>query len=399
MSKPLTAENSGDRAALIRTPVSGATQQSGTGVRSEDALALTRRVAVAGSGAIATGLAATAAARDYSVVLLARSEPSAEKARARVEKTLGRNAPEVDPGRVQITTDPQALADIPFVVEAVVEDAAVKAALLGGLNEIVGPQTILATTTSSLSINRLAAASGRPDRFVGFHVFNPVAAMKLVEVIFPDIQSEDTRARTLVLSETLGKTAVQVPDVPGFVVNRLLFPYLFSAVELVEETGMDPAEVDRCMKLGASHPMGPNQLLDFIGLDVAVAIAEQIGVAVPPLVKDLVAKGELGRKTGSGIINVNVADLEKTAAVPAPDVVVSRLLLPYLFSAVELVEETRMDPADVDTCMKLGAAHPKGPNELLHSIGPDVAISTAERIGVKVPPLVKALAAQGQLGL
>jgi 3-hydroxybutyryl-CoA dehydrogenase len=370
--------------------------------RPEEALASTKRLGIAGSGAIACGLAVTGATHGQQVMLLARSEKSAERARETVDKTIAKmreRGAEIDPELVQITANPRDLAGCSYVVEAVVEDPGVKAKVLSELNQIVGPDTILATTTSSLKVADLAEASGRPDRFVGLHVFNPVAKMKLVELIFPEAVGEDTRQRTRELCEDLEKTAVVVPDVPGFVVNRLLFPYLFSAVELVEETGMDPADVDKCMKLGASHPMGPNELLDFIGLDVAVAIAEQIGVPVPPLVKNLVAKGELGRKTGSGIINVNLQDLEKTAVVPdVPDVVVNRLLLPYLFSAVELVEETGMDPADVDTCMKLGAGDPKGPNELLDFIGPDVAVATAEQIGVKVPPLVKELAAKGELG-
>src|SRR5204863_9618216 len=135
---------------------------------------------------------------------------------------------------------PEALAPATFVVEAVVEDHDVKARLLGELNALLGDDAILASTTSSLSVERLAEASGRPERFLGLHVFNPVTKMKLVELIFPRAASADTRSRALALCEAFEKTPVEVPDVPGFVVNRLLFPYLFSAVRLVEETGMDP---------------------------------------------------------------------------------------------------------------------------------------------------------------
>jgi 3-hydroxybutyryl-CoA dehydrogenase len=186
------------------------------------------------------------------------------------------------------------------VVEAVVEDHEIKAGLLGELDRIVGSEGLLASTTSSLSVERLAQDSGRPEQFVGLHVFNPVTKMQLVELIFPSAATEDTRQRALALCETFEKTPVEVPDIPGFVVNRLLFPYLFSAVSLLEETGMDPAGVDTCMRLGAGHPLGPLALLDLVGLDVSVAIGETIGETIPARIEELVAEGALGRKSGRG---------------------------------------------------------------------------------------------------
>jgi 3-hydroxybutyryl-CoA dehydrogenase len=257
------------------------------------------RLAIVGSGAIACGLAATAA-HHGPVLLLARSESSAERARATVEKTLARMGAEIDPEHIQIVTDLQALELATFVVEAVVEDLQVKSRVLAELHNIVPASAVLASTTSSLSVQALADASGQPARFVGLHVFNPVTKMQLVELIFPQGASKDTRARALELCETLEKTPVEVPDVPGFVVNRLLFPYLFSAVRLLEETGMDATGVDTCMKLGAGHPMGPLALLDLVGLDVSQAIGETIGETVPPRVVQLVAEGALGRKSGRG---------------------------------------------------------------------------------------------------
>jgi 3-hydroxybutyryl-CoA dehydrogenase len=257
------------------------------------------RLAIVGSGAIACGLAATAA-HHGPVLLLARSQSSAERARATVEKTLHKMGAEIDPEHVQIVTDPQQLTDATFVVEAVVEDHEVKAALLGELHTIVGQETVLASTTSSLSVERLATASSRPERFVGLHVFNPVTRMKLVELAFPEAAVAQTRTRALALCETFEKTPVEVPDVPGFVVNRLLFPYLFSAVRLLEETGMDPADVDTCMRLGAGHPLGPLALLDLVGLDVSVAIGETIGETVPTRISSLLSEGALGRKSGRG---------------------------------------------------------------------------------------------------
>jgi 3-hydroxybutyryl-CoA dehydrogenase len=258
-----------------------------------------RHIAIVGSGAIACGLAATAA-HHGPVQLLARSESSAERARTTVEKTLARLGADVDPEHVEIVTDVSELAGEEFVVEAVVEDHDVKAGVLAELHAIVGPDAILASTTSSLSVQRLADASGRPEQFVGLHVFNPVTRMQLVELIFPTGAAERTRKRALELCATFEKTPVEVPDIPGFVVNRLLFPYLFSAVRLQEETGLHADAIDTCMKLGAGHPMGPLALLDLVGLDVAKAIGETIGASVPARVEQLISDGALGRKSGRG---------------------------------------------------------------------------------------------------
>lgn len=260
---------------------------------------MSTRLAIAGSGAIACGLAATAA-HHGPVLLLARSRSSAERARTRVEKTLARLGAEVDPEHVQIVTDPTALAGASFVVEAVLEDYEVKAQLLGELHALLSEEAILASTTSSLSVEKLAQASGRSDRFLGLHVFNPVAKMPLVELVFPAAASERTRERALALCAGFEKVPVEVPDIPGFVVNRLLFPYLFSAVRLLEATHMDPGEIDQCMRLGAGHPMGPLELLDLVGLDVASAIGRTIGAEVPARVAELVDEGRLGRKSGRG---------------------------------------------------------------------------------------------------
>ncbi len=272
---------------------------------------LTTGLAIAGSGAIACGLAATAA-HHGPVLVLARSESSAERARTRVEKTLTRLGAEIDPEHVQVVTHPGALAEASFVVEAVVEELDVKATLLGELDEVLGSGAILASTTSSLSVQELAQASGRPDRFVGLHVFNPVTKMKLVELVFPSAASAETRRRAQELCETFEKVPVEVPDIPGFVVNRLLFPYLFSAVRLMEETSMAPEDVDTCMRLGAGHPMGPLELLDLIGLDVARAIGETIGAEVPEQVHALIAEGALGRKSGRGFYEPE-REAERTA--------------------------------------------------------------------------------------
>jgi 3-hydroxybutyryl-CoA dehydrogenase len=264
---------------------------------------LEERLGIAGSGLIACGLA-VAAARSGEVLLWARSDASAERARDSVAKTCAKLAEEgIDPSRVQVVTDLDALADATFLVEAVIEHHGSKAEVLADLAELgghAGAGAVLATTTSSLSIAELAQAAGSPERFVGLHVFNPVPRMKLVEVVFPQGATAETRERAWALCEALGKTPVEVPDIPGFVVNRLLFPYFFNAVALLAETGMAAADIDRCMTLGAGLPMGPLALLDLVGLDVSLAIGEALGVPVPDRLAELVASGSLGRKAGQG---------------------------------------------------------------------------------------------------
>jgi len=258
---------------------------------------------IAGSGTIACGLAATAA-RKHVVTLWARSEESAARARAAVGKAIGKLGEDgPDPDRVDVTTDLDELMHCSFLVEAVVEHHGHKSAVLGDLGEMArhaAAGAVLATTTSSLSIAELAEASGHPENFVGLHVFNPVPRMQLIELAFPKEATEDTRHRARELCESLDKTPIEVPDIPGFVVNRLLFPYLFSAVELMSESGMTAEAIDSCMTLGAGLPMGPLALLDFVGLDVAQAIGDAIGTPVPDLLRTLVFDGTLGRKTGRG---------------------------------------------------------------------------------------------------
>jgi 3-hydroxybutyryl-CoA dehydrogenase len=258
------------------------------------------RVAIVGSGAIACGLAATASANGQ-VVLWARSQSSADRARASVDKVCSKIEEGVDAGRVSVATDLDAIAGSTIVVEAVVEDLPTKAALLKDVAARVNGNALLASTTSSLSVEQLAQASGQPERFAGLHVFNPVPKMKLVELVFPAAATDETRRRAHELCVALGKEPVEVPDVPGFVVNRLLFPYLFSAVRLMEETGLEPKAIDTCMTLGAGHPMGPLALLDYVGLDVSQAIGESIGAEIPQTVRRLVDEGALGKKTGRGL--------------------------------------------------------------------------------------------------
>jgi 3-hydroxybutyryl-CoA dehydrogenase len=247
---------------------------------------LAHLLGIVGSGAIARGLA-RAAAEHHEVVVWARSEQSAEKAAEKV-------------GGAKVVTDLGELGACDIVVEAVAEELEIKTDIHKRLGELLPAETILATTTSSLSVAEIANASGRPERFAALHVFNPVEKMKLVELSFPDEATAETKLELHRLCERLEKTAVEVPDAAGFVVNKLLFPYLFDAVRLLERNNIDAQSVDTCMKLGAGHPMGPLALLDFVGLDVSAAIGESIGTEIPDRVRELIADGKLGRKTGEG---------------------------------------------------------------------------------------------------
>jgi 3-hydroxybutyryl-CoA dehydrogenase len=258
---------------------------------------------VAGSGAIATGLAAVSTTT-ADTILLARSEASAWRAEEKVVAACAK-IEAAEPSRLRVTTDPNDLAECDVVVEAVVEEVEPKGEVLSAVAAAC-PDADLATTTSSLSVAEIATAAGISGRLFGLHVFNPVPRMKLVEVCFPE-NGDETRERALAWCAALGKTAVEVPDQAGFVVNRLLFPYLFEAVRMIERTGMEAGEVDTCMKLGAGHPMGPLALLDFVGLDVSKAIGDALhaengeDASQPPaLMVEMVGEGKLGRKSGAG---------------------------------------------------------------------------------------------------
>ena len=262
------------------------------------------RPAVAGSGTIACGLAASASANSP-VVLLARADASAWRAEEEVQKLCAK-LDDGDASRVKVTTDTEALAKCDLVIEAITEEPAPKVELLKSVGT-AAPGADLATTTSSLSVGELGRQSDVPERTFGLHPFNPVTKMELIELCVPEGAREGIAARARAWCESFGKTVVEVPDEVGFVVNRLLFPYLFDAVRLLEQTGMKPEEVDRCMTLGANYPMGPLALIDLVGMDVAVAIGEALHAETgeehhrpPGRLISLTGEGKLGRKAGAG---------------------------------------------------------------------------------------------------
>ncbi len=262
------------------------------------------RPAIAGSGTIACGLAACASVASKTV-LLARSDASAWKAEEQAH-SLCAKVDGADPKRIKVTTKVADIATCDVVIEAIVEELEPKVELMKTVADAAGGAD-LATTTSSLSLDEIASGGGHPERTFGLHPFNPVVRMDLVELCVPQAASEEIGPRARNWCESIGKTVVEVPNEPGFVVNRLLFPYLFDAVRLMEQTGMKAEEVDRCMTLGANYPMGPLALIDLIGADVAVAIGDALYAdsaekhhRPPGHLMALVDQGKLGRKSGSG---------------------------------------------------------------------------------------------------
>ena len=275
-----------------------------------------KKIGVLGTGTMGAGIIQILAQNGYEVVMRARRETSVEMGLATVEKNLDRmikkeKITEDDKkeimGRIQGSTDINIIKDADLIIEAATEDMEAKKALFAELDQLVKPEAIIATNTSSLSITEIAAATGRPDKVIGMHFFNPVPAMKLVEIIQGLTTSDETKAAIVELAEKLGKTPVEVAEAPGFVVNRILVPMINEAVGILADGVADAKGIDTAMKLGANHPMGPLELGDLIGLDVCLAIMNTLYTEYGDpkyrphvLLKKMVRAGKLGRKTGIG---------------------------------------------------------------------------------------------------
>ena len=273
-------------------------------------------IGVVGAGTMGNGIAQVAARAGYKVVMRDVRDEFLERGINAIDKSLQRDVDkerlsEAEKkailGRIQTTTELSDLCAATFVVEAVNEDLAVKTELFKSLDQITSPGTILASNTSSISITKLGAATGRPDKVIGMHFMNPVPVMKLVEVIRGMATSDETYERVRALSEKLDKTALDCQDSPGFVSNRVLMPMINEAIFTLHEGVATRESIDGIMKLGMNHPMGPLTLADFIGLDVCLAIMNVLHEGLGdskyrpcPLLKRYVDAGWLGRKSGRG---------------------------------------------------------------------------------------------------
>ena len=283
------------------------------------------KVGVVGCGLMGHGIAQVAAQAGFEVTVVEAQQDFLDKGIARIEKSLaklaekavkkGKASPEeakknADEARARIrgSLDRTALAECDLVVEAIVEDLDAKKELLAELGRVCKPEAILASNTSSFPITEMGAASGRPERFVGLHFFNPVQLMKLVEVVRSDATDDEVFAAARSFGEAVGKAPVACEDTPGFVVNRLLVPFMVQSLLMLERGEATKEDIDVAMQFGCGHPMGPITLTDYVGLDTTLQILEgwvrrfpdETAFAIPEILRQRVAEGKLGRKTGEG---------------------------------------------------------------------------------------------------
>ncbi len=275
-----------------------------------------RIIGVCGAGTMGAGIAQQAAASGYQVRVLDVDDAAWKRGLGIITKGLDRmlakeKITQADKdatlGRLSYSTDASSLADVDYVIEAVFEDIQVKRELFAKLEAVCRPDVVFATNTSSISITEIAAASQRPDRVVGMHFFNPVPVMKLVEII-PALQTDSAAVElATAVTDKLGKTPVACNDTPGFVVNRILIPMMIDAARVFESGAASAEGIDTAMKLGANMPMGPLELMDFVGVDIAYHIGNVLyeytkeqRFSPPTIMRKMVKAGHLGRKSGKG---------------------------------------------------------------------------------------------------
>jgi 3-hydroxybutyryl-CoA dehydrogenase len=278
-----------------------------------------RTVGVVGLGTMGAGIAQVCVQAGFRTIGVEVEESLCERARARVEHYLSRgvekgrlSAAERDAalGLLATAIDRRALAGCEVVIEAIVEDLDAKRSLFRELDGLVAPDALLATNTSALPVTEIARATGRPERVVGLHFFNPAPVLPLVEVVRTVLVSEEAYERAFTFAAELGKEPVRCNDTPGFVVNRILIPLLNDCVRLLDEAGVTPDDLDRAMRFGLNWPIGPCALVDLIGVDIHVhaseALFDALGeprMAPPPRLLRMIDAGELGRKTGRGFFS------------------------------------------------------------------------------------------------
>jgi len=277
------------------------------------------RVGVVGLGTMGAGIAQVCVQAGFETVGREVNDELTERGRATIDHYLSRGVEkrrmtpeekEATLGRLTLATDLEALAGCDLVIEAVVEDIATKTLVFKELDDLLGPDAIMATNTSALSVTDIAEATGRPERVVGMHFFNPAPVLKLVEVVRTAHTSDEAFDRAYAFAEKLGKEPIACNDTPGFVVNRILIPLLNDCVRVIDEARVSPEDVDRAMTFGANWPIGPCALIDLIGIDIHVHASEALSSALgeermapPPRLLKMLEAGTLGRKSGQGFFS------------------------------------------------------------------------------------------------
>ncbi len=353
-------------------------------------------IAVVGAGTMGAGIAESAALAGMTAVMLDVREDALDRGRQTIERDLDRR---VKKGRisederreilerVSTTTSVEDCAEAALVVEAVVESMDVKRKVFADLEGVVDEDAVLATNTSSLSVAGIAAATQSPERVVGMHFFNPVPAMKLVEVVTGPSTDPEVVRRAEETSERLGKTPVRVSDTPGFIVNRVARPFYLEALRIVEAGG-EPAAVDAAVR-GAGFRMGPLELADLIGHDINLAVSESLferyyyqpRFRPSHLQRSLVEAGTLGRKTGRGFYEYSSEEGEAAGETTEPsEDVALRVICCIVNEAFLALSEGVATAEDIDQAMKLGANYPKGPFEWAEEIGAPTILETLDSL-------------------
>jgi len=370
------------------------------------------RVGVVGAGTMGAGIAQLAALADYETVLHDADPEALEMAAMRIGEDMSKgksrelwsgDEAEAALERIHYVSTLAEMAGCDLVVEAAPESVELKRQIFTALAEVLGPEPVLASNTSSLRVSEIAAGVPHPERVVGMHFFNPPALMKLVEVVAAEHSSEAALATTTEVAERMGRTPIRAKDRPGFVANRLARPFSLESLRMLADGVADVATIDRIVRLGGGFRMGPFELLDLIGLDVNLEIArsffrqggEPERWRPSPIQEQLVAEGRFGRKSGHGYydhseerdldpelgILAPTLEPEKLARIDGPaETVLARLFAQIANEAAFALDEEIASPEDMETAMRLGFNWPRGPFGFAKLIGPDRAADLLEEL-------------------